>query len=50
MMKLLRGHRQSLTIIEVAHVHLEGTVILEIQQVIQNLCSESWFAIGRQAH
>ena len=49
-MELGRCHGQALAVVEVAHVHAKGAVLLQIDQVLQNQIAIHRLAVRCQAH
>ena len=48
--ELLRGHRQSLAVIEVRHVHAERAVVLQVDQLFEDQVDVPRLAVRGQAH
>ena len=48
--ELPRGHRQPLAVVEVAHVHAERAVFLQVDQVLEDQVLVDRLAVGGQAH
>src|SRR2546427_8555791 len=49
-MKLLARHRHALAIIEVRHVHPKRTVVLDMDEIVENQMLEAGFTVRRQSH
>ena len=50
LMETRAGHGQALAIVEVGHVHAEGTVLLEVDKVFEDSLGKARFAVRGQAH
>ena len=48
--ELHRGHHGAVCVREVRHVHAEGAVVLQVDQVLHDGVAEAGLAVGRQAH
>ena len=48
--KAIIGHGQAGAIIEIIHIHPEGTVFFDIDKMVVNLLNVLWLAIRSQAH